>query len=312
MADTANAGQPPLDDLMMAMDVVDTLRHDDALVQRELGKDTSDAALIARLREIYASQGISVPDHILEQGVSGLKQDRFVYAPPAAGFSRTLALAYIRRGVIAKFGGIALALIVAAVIGWQTLVVAPRERAATALAQELSTGIPAEVARLTGAIDRLSQDPAALTQAVTFATDADRAVQAKDLTAARKAVADLAALEAELSTRFEVRIVSRPGTPTGVTRIPDVNRATRNFYLLVEAIGPDGKALERTIVSEEDRKPKAVTIWGQRVPEAVFNRIRDDKAKDGIVQDAVLGTKARGKLDIDWAMKVENGAITTW
>lgn len=312
MADTANAGQPPLDDLMMAMDVVDTLRHDDALVQRELGKDTSDAALIARLREIYASQGISVPDHILEQGVSGLKQDRFVYAPPAAGFSRTLALAYIRRGMIAKFGGIALALIVAAVIGWQTLVVAPRERAATALAQELATGIPAEVARLTGAIDRLSQDPAALTQAVTLATDADRAIGAKDLTAARKAVADLAALEAELSTRFEVRIVSRPGTPTGVTRIPDVNRATRNFYLVVEAIGPDGKAIPRTIVSEEDRKPKTVTIWGQRVPEAVFNRIRDDKAKDGIVQDAVLGTKARGKLAIDWAMKVENGAITTW
>ncbi|WP_439530792.1 DUF6384 family protein [Pannonibacter sp.] len=312
MADTANAGQPPLDDLMMAMDVVDTLRHDDALVQRELGKDTSDAALIARLREIYASQGISVPDHILEQGVSGLKQDRFVYAPPAAGLSRTLALAYIRRGVIAKFGGIALALIVAAVIGWQTLVVAPRERAAAALAQELTTDIPAEVARLTGAIDRLSQDPAALTQAVTLATDADRAIEAKDLTAARKAVADLAALEAELSTRFEVRIVSRPGTPTGVTRIPDVNRATRNFYLVVEAIGPDGKALPRTIVSEEDRKPKTVTIWGQRVPEAVFNRIRDDKAKDGIVQDAVLGTKARGKLAIDWAMKVENGAITQW
>ena len=312
MADTANAGQPPLDDLMMAMDVVDTLRHDDALVQRELGKDTSDAALIARLREIYASQGISVPDHILEQGVSGLKQDRFVYAPPAAGFSRTLALAYIRRGVIAKFTGIALALIIAAVVGWQTLVVAPRERAAAALTQELTSGIPADVARLVAAINKVATDPAAKTQAATLAGDADRALAAKDVTAARKAVADLAALETELNARYEVRIVSRPGTPTGVTRIPDVNQGTRNYYLVVEAIGPDGKALERTIVSEEDRKPKAVTIWAQRVPQSVFNRIRDDKAQDGIVQDAVLGTKVRGKLGIDWTMKVENGAITSW
>ncbi|NBN63557.1 DUF6384 family protein [Pannonibacter tanglangensis] len=312
MAETARPGQAPLDDLMMAMDVVDTLRHDDALVQRELGRDLSDAALITRLREIYASQGITVPDHILEQGVAGLKQDRFVYAPPAAGVSRLLALAYIRRGRIARVGGIAVAIVVAAVVGWQTLVVAPRERAAAALAQELSTVLPGDVGRLTAAIAAVSNDPQALTQSATLAADANRAIAARDIAAARKAVADLAALEAELNSRFEVRIVSRPGTPTGVTRIPDVNRSTRNFYLVVEAIGPDGSPIERTITSEEDRKAKTVTMWAQRVPEAVFNRVRDDKANDGIVQNARLGTKQRGRLAIDWAMKVEDGAITSW
>ena len=44
------------------MDVVDTLRHADRLVERELEGDARRAALKQRLREIYAGQGIAVPD----------------------------------------------------------------------------------------------------------------------------------------------------------------------------------------------------------------------------------------------------------
>jgi hypothetical protein len=63
MSDTAvGVSAPKLDELMLAMDVVDTLRHDQRLVERELLADASDEALIKRLRELYKGQGIEVPD----------------------------------------------------------------------------------------------------------------------------------------------------------------------------------------------------------------------------------------------------------
>ena len=56
------AGKAPLDDVMLAMDVVDTLRHEETLVTRELGAADREAQLIERLRKIYHDQGIEVPE----------------------------------------------------------------------------------------------------------------------------------------------------------------------------------------------------------------------------------------------------------
>ena len=309
MAEKAGA---PLDDLMMAMDVVDTLRHDEALAARELGAEDRDQRMIERLREIYASQGIEVPDDILQAGVEGLKQDRFVYSPPSAGFSQTLALIYVTRLTWSKWLG---ALVLACAIffaGWQFLVVGPRERAAEALKIELAEGIPASLASLRDRIVQMKPAAAVLSDADRLISTGLTAAKDGNPEAARKAVADLRALAQELAAVFEVRIVSRPGIPTGVERIPDANPNSRNYYLIVEAIGPDGKALERTITSEEDSAQKKVTMWAQRVPSSTFDKVRRDKQNDGIVQNNLLGSKVRGKLAIDWLQPVEKGAITAW
>ncbi len=309
MADKPDA---PLDDLMMAMDVVDTLRHDEQLVAKELGADNRDERMIARLREIYASQGIEVPDHILQAGVEGLKEDRFVYAPPSAGAMRLLAHIYVARMTWSKWlGGLVLACVIL-VAGWQLLVVAPRERAAAALQVELTREIPETLTTLSQRIAGLNPEKSALDEAQRLIDIGQTAAKDRKIEAARKAVADLRTLASELAAVYDVRIVSRPGTPTGVTRIPDANPNANNYYLVVEAIGPDGKVVERTVKSEEDGEEKKVTIWAQRVPESTFERVRKDKEKDGIVQDNLLGTKVRGKLGIDWKDVVETGAITTW
>jgi dienelactone hydrolase len=74
MTDTAVApGKPQaLDDIMIAMDVVDTLRHREDLVRRELSEEDRETELIARLRKIYKDQGIDVPDSVLADGVKAL------------------------------------------------------------------------------------------------------------------------------------------------------------------------------------------------------------------------------------------------
>ena len=143
MAETAIPAAPPegeasrgLNEVMLAMDVVDTLRHQESLVSRELSEESRDAELLERLRRIYRGQGIEVPDRILQEGVQALKEQRFVYTPPPPSFARTVATAWVKRG---RAGRILLTLLALLGIGWgayQFGVVRPaQERAAQEAAQ---------------------------------------------------------------------------------------------------------------------------------------------------------------------------------
>jgi hypothetical protein len=322
MAEAVAVAQPPLNDLMMAMDVVDTLRHGEALVERELSGEQRRAKMIERLREIYTSQGITVPDRILEDGVDALEQDRFVYKPRQGGFAFTLARLYIRRGQIARVAGIALAALI--VIGGTWAFISQqaanqREReaeqqqiAAQELQVELGETIPADLQRLSAAIADEANDPGVAAAAAVTAADGVEAAANGDVVAARAAVTSLEATLAELRLTYDIVVVSRPGQRSGVFRIPDANPAARNYYLIVEAIGPDGNAIPRTITSEEDNATRTVTTWGVRVPEAVYNSVAADKADDGIVQNDLLGEKRRGDLDVTWTTQVLGGAILNW
>ena len=82
---------------MLAMDVVDTLRHRQGLVERELSAGDRRTRLIEQLRETYHSQGIEVTDEVLEQGVAALEENRFAYTPPTSGLRVALARAYVKR-----------------------------------------------------------------------------------------------------------------------------------------------------------------------------------------------------------------------
>ena len=104
-----------LDDLMLAMDVVDTLRHQESFVARELDEDARERELIARLRKIYRDQGIEVSDATIEEGVKALKESRFLYTPPRPGLGVRLARLWIAR---ARIGAILAGLIGAIGLAW--------------------------------------------------------------------------------------------------------------------------------------------------------------------------------------------------
>ena len=52
--------------------------------------------------------------------------------------------------------------------------------------------------------------------------------------------------------------------------------------------------------------------WGQRVEEAKFRTIADDKQDDGIIQNDVIGMKRRGVFERDLLPGVLAGEITQW
>ena len=294
----------PLDELMLAMDIVDTLRHQELVLARELQADDRDFQLLERLREIYTGQGIAVTDDVLAQGVRALREDRFVYAGPEPALGRTLATLYVTRGRWGKWVSGATALVVVGVLAFQLFVRGPELRAYEEL--------PAELQAAYQSIDIATDDATALRDARALVAAGEAAVARRELDDARAALGDLRDLNARLEQPYELRVVSRPGDLSGVWRVPDDNPNAQNFYLIVEAIAPNGAALTLPIVSEEDGRTRRVSRWGLRVDEATFQRVAADKGDDGIIQQAVVGAKARGALDPEYSVPATGAAITDW
>lgn len=310
---TALAPAPQsLDDVMLAMDVVDTLRHRELVLAKELGGAERKEALIRRLKEIYEAQGIEVPDRILEDGVKALDEQRFVYNPPKDSFAVKVARAYIDRGrwgpPLAFIAGAALFLTAAYEFGFERPRAAQAERARV----ELAVDLPKQIAAARDAARALAAGDAARARIDASYREGLSAAKAGDAAAARDAVGELSFLSGVLAQDLTIRVVSRPGEYSGVFRIPDDAPDTRNYYLIVEAVDARGRPQAIEIASEEDRKTARATIWGVRVPEAEFNRIAADKEDDQIIQHADVGRKPKGALAPVYDVPAAGGAILEW
>ncbi len=308
----ATPGAVPLDDVMIAMDVVDTLRHDERLVDRELNETDRRKALIERLREIYRGQGIEVPDRILDEGVTALEQDRFVYKPPADGVQTRLARLYVSRGSWGRYGLGGLGAVAALYVGNLALIEWPAQQAAEAARIEITETLPKEIDRLAADIAAEAAVPGIAERAQTLALAGRNAAKAGDRATAKSSREELATLLAELRAEYTIRIVSRRGELTGLWRIPKANPDTYNYYIVVEAVGRDGKVIPQTIPNEETGQRETVKTWAVRVSRDVLARVEADKKDDGIVQKAEVGAKSRGRIDRDWSIPVPGGMITRW
>jgi hypothetical protein len=294
----------PLDEVMLAMDVVDTLRHRERVVERALATDEQDKQLVVRLREIYAGQGIEVSEQVLERGVQDLRADRFVYTPAPPSFGRNLARLYVSRGRWGKPTAGLVAALALIVLGYQFFVRGPELAATAALPETLEQSY-------TAVMDATAL-PDVETEARNLLGDGQLAIAREDPRAARAAIAALDQLHGELNTQYAVRVVSAPGELSGFFREPEENPGAQNYYLVVEAIGPNGDRLQRKITNEENSGTVNTRRWAQRVDAATYDATVADKRDDGIVQNAILGEKRRGVLEADFRPGVLPGTITDW
>lgn len=302
----------PLDEVMLAMDVVDTLRHREDLALRELAGEARERQLLERLREIYHQQGIEVPDAVLKEGVKALAESRFVYTPPKPGLGTSLARFYVGRK---KWGPavLALALILVIGLGGYFFAYRPYRDAQVESARlELAEGLPARMDALYQAIYTDTKVQQAVNEAENLRTRGKTAAAEGNRAGAEAAVTSLTALRDQLRQEYTLRIVNRPDVKTGFWTFPEINTDATNYYVVVEALGPDGKPLTLPITNEENNQTENVSIWGVRVPEAVYRSVEADKRDDGILQRATLGVKEFGFLDVNYVMPVLGGAVTRW
>lgn len=303
-ADSTSLTREPLADVMLAMDVVDTLRHAEELVSKELNAQERRTALIDRLRRIYRAQGIAVSDEILAQGVDTLEEERFRYEPTAPSLQRSLATAYVRRDLWLRPMLLLLGLLLVIGAFYYLLAVRPA-------AQEIAT-LPSRLSNTFAQVVNLSSDPEATSRAQRLLDDARAAIAAGDTEAATARYDELRALQQQLGAEYELRIVVDPRENSGIWRVPSVNSQARNYYLIIEAVRPDGERETLSISSEEDGVTRSVRRWGIRVDELTFESVAADKQDDGIIQNNVVGRKRRGSLEPEFAIPTLGGQILEW
>jgi hypothetical protein len=297
---------------MLAMDVVDTLRHRQDLVTRELDAGARRKALVEKLRGIYHDQGIEVPDHILEQGVDALEESRFTYAPPPAGLWTALARLYVSRKVWGR--GVLAFILVAGLglggyyLGYRPYVAAQREAARI----ELAVTLPAQMDALYRTIYEETKVQQASNDAEELVREGKAAASEGNREAALTAIRRLTDIRDTLRLRYTLRVVNRQGVKSGFWTFPEVNTEATNYYIVVEALDPDGNILSLPILNEESGVTETVKLWGLRVPETVYQQVAADKQDDGIIQQNRVGQKEDGFLDVDYYIPVLGGALTRW
>lgn len=303
----------PLDDVMLAMDVVDTLRHREGLVTRELSDADRESQLLGRLKDIYHQQGIEVSDTILKEGVAALKESRFVYTPPEPGFGVTLAKLYVsRKAWLPWLAGIMLVLALA--FGGYAFGYLPYKAAQIEAARvELAETLPARMDTLVETVTTDAKVETAISEADAIRDRGKSAASAGDRDGAVQAVTALEGLIEKLRLDYSIHVVNRDGERSGFWTFPDVNVEATNYYLVVEAQdSTSGDLLSLDIENEESGEVERVSVWGLRVPEQTYRLIENDKRDDGIIQNDVLGAKHFGYLDPDYTVDVLGGALTRW
>ncbi len=293
-----------LDDVMLAMDVVDTLRHRTRIVDMELNEDAREEQLIARLKEIYGAQGIEVPDRILKDGVKALAEQRFVYKPPADTFSVKLAKAYVSRKKWLPQTLTGLGALAAIAAGFQLFVFGPM----TAEWQRMPTEISATLAEG----QKIAIDPVVDAQLASLAAEGQRAAANGDRGAAKVQLDAMKAMTGQLAQEYDIRIVSREGESTGFYRQAEDQPNAMNYYLVVEPVAPGGRVLSVPIRNVETQKTENVTKWAQRVAKETSDRVGAEKSATGMVVNDILGRKVRGELEPRFDQPVPGGAITKW
>ena len=309
---TASAKPDKLDELMLAMDVVDTLRHRDILVERELNEEEREKSLVDRLRSLYKSQGIDVSESVLREGVKALDDNRFAYRPAPPGMARNLAWVWVKRGVLSRFVFGGLAALVIAVTGYQLGVVAPAEQAARAVRDELTIDLPKALDIATKAAFGEAQIDSARQRATALAAAGKLALERGNADEARGAVAALDQLTQQLRLEFTLRIPARPEEQTGFARENNAAPGGRGLYVVVNAIDLDEKPVRLRVRNEETGDTDTVSRFAVRVPQATYQAIRADKQANGILQRTRLAEKRRGFLEPDYLMAVESGRLTKW
>ncbi len=302
MVDTSD--KAPLEDIMAAMDVVDTLRHDLSVAERELDGEGRRGRLLERLREMYTAQGIDVPDHILEEGITALEQERFQYQAIKPSWRTKLAHIWVGR---ARWGKpIGFLLVVASVFyGYYFVSDVLPER-------NLRANLPDQVNSVFSGIVAVAKNPDVVEQAKALSASAYRAIDDDNFDEAQAILTNMQSVKDQLGMDYSIRVISRANQNSGIWRNPPNNPTGKNYYLIVEAVDKANRVVELNILNQENNQTAKTKIWGLRVSEETFYKVAADKRDDGIIQANQVGTKAVGYLKPVFSIPTTGATITEW
>jgi hypothetical protein len=201
MTASASAHSPSFNELIVASDIVDTIRNDERLIDHELGSEDRKKALKARLKDMYKAQGMEVSDAVIDEAVQRKDAERFVFKPMGPGFGRFLWTSYVRRNKYALRLSVAAGVIVLGVVGYNTaqyqLVEKPAIEAARRLELEIAEVLPNRLKAVSeeamASATRL-QDAISRSEIEAQQTIVNSALRARDTVSAEKGINAIAEL----------------------------------------------------------------------------------------------------------------------
>ncbi|WP_169981324.1 DUF6384 family protein [Tautonia rosea] len=317
-APSGSPGDPSLGEMLQILEASARMRKDRDLVAEQLNLNEVKARLRDRILAAARASGDPVRPEEVDVAIDHYYDSLYDFREPPLSPEVALAHLYVRRwslsAVLVTFG-IGLALL------WLLLLrpmapLSPSARTERAVAS-LNQRIEQQASQLTA----LAEGPEAANRIEQLRNEALALVEIQDTAGLERVQARLDLLGEALQAEYDVEIVREPGRMSGIDTYynDDQGRRLAGYYLIVEARGPDGRPLPRPIRNEETGQTTTVTTWAERVPEAVYQRLLNDKQADGRVDDFLFAVKRRGQPDEQVRMLGEDGRplsrlgqITEW
>ena len=306
-----------LAEMMRIMDVATEMRTQRETVEKEFAVDETRRILREKLLQTTAITGERVTEAEVDAAIESYFSTLYTYREPKGTLSVVLAQFYVKRGHLAIVSLLALTLLGT---GWWSMKFANSRFSSTARTNRkvahLETAIQSNLAR----VQAVAREPALNEDLARWQEEAQVAGKQLDLPALGSIEQRLGELATRLNEVYQVRILADTDQQSGFVRnFEDAAGKRPAYYLIVSAINERGEAVRRTIESSETRKKVTVDRWAEQVPKEVFDRIKEDKKADGILNETSFSLKRRGFRDEEILLQGADekpitrlGQITEW
>jgi hypothetical protein len=306
-----------LQEMLRVMDVAREFRKDRETAEKALARDDFRAELRKKLMRTAELSGDRVTEAEVEAAIQTYLADRNRYADPPMSPSLFVAHLWVRRrGLMALFAAGLITLTSFWGLFWAPFApLSPTLRAERATAAAV-----ADAQQLVEQIRAVSLEPQATAAAERLAAEIT-AAGAKDPTTAIAAAEQLRLLHQQLLSAFTVRITQDKDGSNLFDRTFNAPNGERlsGRYVFVQAVDSQGNVVKQKIRNAETDREELVSLWAERIPEEVYQRLREDKLSDGVMNEIDFAKKERGRTEIEMTIIGASGSpidrsvqITSW
>jgi hypothetical protein len=292
-----------LNEMLRVMDVAREMRNNRETAERVLARDDARAELRQKLMRSAQVSGDRVTEAEIDAAIDTYFADRHRYQDPGLSFNVLLAHAWVRRRVLLGWAAAGL-IAVASVWGLFFSSFAPLSPSRSAA--RAAAAVQADANQWVDQIRAVALEPDAVARAERLAGEI-AAAGSKDPTTAIAVTNELRELHAMLTTSYTLRIArDADGANLAIRNIDQEGTPVSGYFVFVEAVDSQGNVIPQRIRNMETGQEKSVKIWAERIPEAVFERLRIDKQTDGVLNESQFGKKERGRQEVELTMPSAN------
>lgn len=294
-----------LNEMLRVMDVAREMRRNRDVAEEMFRRDEVRDELRAKLMRSAKLAGDRVTKAEIDAAIDQYFATLNTYQDPKPGWKSAFAHAWVwRKRIAAGVAAVAITLGGAYYLFFSSAApLSPTVQANRAVAAEQETA-----SVLVERIGAMTNDPAVIGQAQSLQAEIN-AARGEDVTTAIVAREKLAEMVDQLAASYEVHVVSAPGEPSAIER--GMGDKASIYYVIVEARDASGNVIPQSIRNAETGRVETVTKWAEEVPQAVYQRLKQDKVKDGLLGETLFSTKTRGNLQPDIKIPGASGVPIT-